>query len=310
MEARLEKLLKKIGYNEEMIPSFNKAKLDKIIVIEDKNTWNIHIKNKTNFKYIELKTFLDKLKEYTNNKYTYTLEIETENEDLALYEDYYKNILILINNNNLFFDMFKDRLIKEKNNYFIEVYNKAEELTLNKKIKCIQNYYKNFGYKTLPNIKLNEEKGIKIKEEINELNQIDNEKLKTFINQKSEEPIQKQNTYNNQNTFKKGTNFNNKTYTSKRGLFGEVKGNITKLNDINYELDNIVVEVQIFGIIPSTKKGFNSLTLKVTDLSTSMYLRIFARSEEEYEELLGKFKEGMWLRIAGYVKNSRIRKKQ
>lgn len=304
MEARIEKLLKKIKYPEEMISSFDNAILNKIVVEEDKNIWNIHIKNNTNFNYNEIKIFLDKLGEYTNNKYKYNIEVEATSEDLNLYEDYFKNILILINNNNLFFDMFKDRLISEDNNYYIEVYNKAEEITLNKKIECIQKYFKNFGYETIPKIKFNEEKGTTIKEEIKSLNKIDDDKLKTFINQKTEDFPKTNNNLKQDNNFKKNNNFENKKYSSRKGLFGEVKETITKLNDISYEVDNISVEVKIFGIMPSTKKGFNSLTLKVTDFSTSMYVRIFARSEEEYEELLGKFKEGMWLKISGYVKNN------
>ena len=35
-----------------------------------------------------------------------------------------------------------------------------------------------------------------------------------------------------------------------------------------------------------------------------MYVRIFARSEEEYEKYLNEFKEGMWIRLKGYVKNN------
>lgn len=125
MEARIEKLLKKINYPEDMISSFDNATLNKIVVVEDKDIWNIYIKNNTNFKYDELKMFLDRLGVYTNNKYKYNIFVEVDSEDLNLYEDYYKNILVLINNNNLYFDMFKDRLVRDENNYYIEVYNKA-----------------------------------------------------------------------------------------------------------------------------------------------------------------------------------------
>ena len=297
MEARVKKLLEKIKLPEDKMVSFDNAILHKIVVVEDKNTWNIYIKNKTNFKYEALKTFLECLSNYVNRKYIYNLVVEVEEEDLSLYEDYFKNILVLINNNNLFFDMFSDRLVKENNDFYIEVYNKAEEITLNKKLECINKYFKSFGFNTLPKVRYNSEKNSYIKEEIESLAKVDEEKLKSFNALKTEEAIPAK------KEFKSG-NYEKKAYSSKKGLFGEVKGSITKLNDISYEVDNINVEVQIFEVMPSTKKGFNSLTLKVTDFSTSMYVRIFARSEEEYEEILGKFKEGMWLRIAGYVKNN------
>ena len=35
-----------------------------------------------------------------------------------------------------------------------------------------------------------------------------------------------------------------------------------------------------------------------------MYVRLFLNSVEEYEETLAKFKEGMWIRVNGYVKNN------
>ena len=133
MSEKIKNLLDKINYPNSMYEDFNNTSINKIIVIDSKQQWDIYIKNNTNFKYNELKTFLDKLGEYTNNKYKYNIEVEAVSENLNLYEDYFKNILILINNNNLFFDMFKDRLINEDNNYYIEVYNKAEEITLNKK---------------------------------------------------------------------------------------------------------------------------------------------------------------------------------
>ena len=61
-----------------------------------------------------------------------------------------------------------------------------------------------------------------------------------------------------------------------------VKDEVTKLSDISYEMDNVTVEGYVFGIMPSTKKGFNSFTLKFSDLTTSMYVRIYAKTEEEY----------------------------
>ena len=158
MEARVKKLLEKIKLPEDKMVSFDNAILHKIVVVEDKNTWNIYIKNKTNFKYEALKTFLECLSNYVNRKYIYNLVVEVEEEDLSLYEDYFKNILVLINNNNLFFDMFSDRLVKENNDFYIEVYNKAEEITLNKKLECINKYFKSFGFNTLPKVRYNSEK--------------------------------------------------------------------------------------------------------------------------------------------------------
>ena len=39
-----------------------------------------------------LKEFIDKLSNYVNKKYKYELTIESNDEDLSLFDDYYKNI--------------------------------------------------------------------------------------------------------------------------------------------------------------------------------------------------------------------------
>ena len=287
MEARIKDLLEKINYPKDKFSSFNNAHIKKIIVEEDKNTWNIYLENTTNIKYEDLKLFLESLTNYVKKKYLYKITVLTKEEDLSLYEDYYKQILILINNNNLYYNMFCDRLIKENDDYYIEVYNKAEEVTLSKKLECLTNYFQDFGFKTMPKIRMNAEKGELIKQEIaNDQNSFDEKFLK--------EPTKKlEQTFTSSSYKRKNSN-----------LFQEVKGKATPLNDINYEIDNIVVEVKIFGIMPAAKKGFYGFTLKVTDYTTSMYLRVFARNEEEYENYLSKFKEDMWIRVQGYVKNN------
>ena len=286
MEARIKDLLKKIQFPEDKFSCFENATLKKIVVIEDKNTWNIYLKNNTNFKYEEISIFLRSLESFVQNKYKYNLIVETDDEDLSLYEDYYKNILILINHNNLYYNMFCDRLIKEDNEYLIEVYNKSEEITLKRRLKEITTHFKNFGFKTMPNIVLNNEKEKKVKEEITKEITIDLEKVKDL---KVEEKID----------VKK-----EKPKRFKKQLFSKVSGEKTNLSDINFEVNDIVIEADIFGIEPSTKKEYKSVTLKVTDYNTSMYVRVFANTDEEYSEILNTLKEGQSIRVSGYVKNN------
>ena len=294
MEARIKDLLTKIKYPEEKFSCFENATFEKIVVVEDKNTWNIYIKNNTNFKYEDISIFLSCLSNYVNNKYKYNVFVKVDEEDLSLYENYYENVLILINSNNLYYNMFGDRLIKEEDKYFIEVYNKSEEITIKRKLQEINKYFKNYGFKTLLEIRFNEEKEKSVKSEIEDLKKIDSNELKSLeANSKKVLTVD-----NNKKSFGDNRKYNRK------GLFGEVKGNIISLNDISYEVDNINVEVQIFGVVPATKREYKSLVLKVTDFSTSMYVRIYARTEDEYDELLDKFKENMWVRINGYVKNN------
>ena len=294
MEARIQNLLKKINYPEEKYICFDNSLFEKIIVHEDSNVWDIYIKNITNFKYEDLKLFKDLLSAYAGDKNKYNLIVKTEKEDLSLYESYYKEILFMINNNSLYYNMFKDRLLKENDEYYIEVYNKSEEITVKNKIECINKYFKKFGFKTMVSLKLNKEKGNQIKEEIEKDKEIDPSKFKVTKSIQKEEPKQFQNNYGNKNNYSR----------KKRELFGQVTGKITPLNEITYELDDINVEVKIFEVVPPTKKGFYGFNLKVTDYTTSMFLSVFSSSEKEYEENISKFKEGMWIKVNGSVKNN------
>ena len=299
MDKKIKDLLDKINYNSDNYKYFNDVKINKIVVSEDKNIWNIHLNCLNTIRFDILKEFIDKLSNYVNKKYKYELTIESNDEDLSLFDDYYKNILILINNHNLYFNMFGDRLIKEDSNYFIEVYNKVEHETIKNKLEEINSYFKKFGFKTSLDIKLNENKRDEIQKEIEESNKFNNN---IFENKKDyNKKIEEQKSFNKEKTYKN----NVKKEVNENCILGySVKDEVTKLNDISYEMDNVTVEGYVFGIMPSTKKGFNSFTLKFSDLTTSMYVRIYAKTEEEYNELIAKFKENMWIRVNGYVKNN------
>ena len=276
MEARIKDLLTKINFDNDKLNEFDNAKIDQIIVNEDKNIWNIYISNKTNFNYSTLLSFLKCLENYVNKKYIYKLYIKVEDINNDLYEDYYKNILIELNNNNFYYDMLSDRLIKDNDSYFIEIYNKQEEKILLKIYDKLNKLLSDYGFNNIT-YKINNEKRVELKKEITE-----EFKIKEVVENKQNEVKQE----------------------SSIILGYPIKGKTTPLNEINFEVDNVTVEVQVFGIVPSNKKGFNSLTLKVTDLKTSMYVRIFAKDEESYEDLLKTIKENMWIKINGYVKNN------
>ena len=98
-ETDIEKiyyLLDKINYNSDNYKYFNDVKINKIVVSEDKNIWNIHLNCLNTIRFDILKQIMDKLSNYVNKKYKYELTIESNDEDLSLFDDYYKNILILI----------------------------------------------------------------------------------------------------------------------------------------------------------------------------------------------------------------------
>jgi len=287
MDSRIKSLLTKIDFPSSLFDAFSNASIEKIVVFEDKNIWNIFIFNDKSFRFEVLDTFVKCLTKYVKGKYTYKVHVRVNEEDLSLIEDYYKNILVLSNNNNLYYDIFCDRLLMNDGNYFVEVYNKSEENLIRKKLEEINEWFASFGFSVQLGVSLNLDKAKLVKDEIDTLKEVN-------VSVPSA-PVKKEVPLKNGKAKAKGENV----------IFGSfVKGDVTRLKDISFEIDNITVEVQVFGVVPSTKKGFYSVTLKVTDFTTSMYTRIFARDEETYEELLSTIKEGMWLKINGYVKNN------
>ena len=297
MDKRVEDLLNKIKFPSELYKEFNNASFNKIVVNGD--SWTIHIKNNTNFKYSTLDTFLKCLDSYVESKVKYILKIEVKEEDLSLFDEYYSKVLYLLNNNSLYYDMFHNRLLKENDNFSIEVYNKSEQLTILSKMDFINDFINSYGYKFKLSPKLNLEKGNKIREEI-EKDRNNVEYVKPISNNNENTG----NSNSNSNNFYKGGEYKPKYKREKKNLFGEVKGDNTKLIDIDSELSSVNVEVEVFGINLPQKKGMYMLNLKVTDESTSMYVTIYNNTEEEMNKCLSEIKEGSFYRINGYVKHN------
>ena len=76
------------------------------------------------------------------------------------------------------------------------------------------------------------------------------------------------------------------------------------------EDNHVVVEGYVFGAdyFESSKTSFKIITLKITDETDSIYCKVFAREDEEYQRLCKALKIGKWFLIGGYVKNDTFSK--
>ena len=68
MDKKIKDLLDKINYNSDNYKYFNDVKINKIVVSEDKNIWNIHLNCLNTIRFDILKEFIDKLSNYVNKK--------------------------------------------------------------------------------------------------------------------------------------------------------------------------------------------------------------------------------------------------
>ncbi len=296
MNQKLKQLLDKINYDLDYQKYFFDAKIDKIKVSDSKKLWEIYISNETNIPFEAINLFIEKLKEYNNSQNTYKVYIETIKDDEKLLSSYYKQALIELNHNDYYYNMFGDRLNIESKK--IEVYNKSEEMVLHKKIDLINSFLDQYGFKNKLEVSYNPTKSIEIKDEISK----EMEKIETTF-ENMEKTSSKKKTTETKGKYTK-SEVNNPNV-----LFGRsITDKTIALNEINYEVDNATIEVKIFGIEADTKKDFFIITLKVTDLTTSMYASLFLRNEEQFIELTKTLKEGMWVKLNGYVKNNTFRK--
>lgn len=86
----------------------------------------------------------------------------------------------------------------------------------------------------------------------------------------------------------------------------KISGNITAIENILYEEENINLEAQIFGLEIRTTPKCHIITLKITDGTDSIYCKMFENNTDDndvFPILKKNLKEGKWFRFNGYVKN-------
>ncbi|MBQ7140197.1 MAG: PolC-type DNA polymerase III [Bacilli bacterium] len=89
-------------------------------------------------------------------------------------------------------------------------------------------------------------------------------------------------------------------------IFGSrIDGNVTRIDNISVENENVVFEGLLFGVdyFESSKSDFKIVTLKITDYTSSIYAKVFFNDKDEYSNFKSKIKQGNWYRINGFTKN-------
>ena len=173
-----------------------------------------------------------------------------------------------LENNNLTID---------NNQLTIDVINKIEQNKILKVKDKIETLYSLYGFKDVNiNTKIDENQR-------NEIKQAINEDLKV-------NPIVVE----------------SKDKVNKNIIYGNlIKEKPYKISDILNEENDIIIEGYLFGVdyFESSKNNFKIITLKITDYTDSIYVKVFTRDTTEYEDLKTKLHVGDWLKIRGYTKN-------
>ena len=276
MQERLKKLFDEIKIDESVYGHFENASIEKVILY-DQNKIIEFLINTTSIIPIDIyNLLLEKLSSYFNGFEIIKLIIIPENIDYSLLKEYYLHIMNDVCEDRNKYQIFLDRDIEIDNNVItIKVYNKVECTNLIQLKQELIDKLMYFGFKVELNIDLVLEGDQELK------NKIEHEKeASTGIN--SSTPSVTMTKKENEETKKTA-------YRAKKST------EITAIKDVLYEVENINIKGCIFGIdYFESKSGYKIITLKVTDYTDSMYVKMFTKDDEEYSLIKKLLKEGKW----------------
>ena len=290
MEEKMKILLDKINIDETSYQYFNDAKITKIKVNSKNDSWCIFI-NKENLLPINIYEELEE-KKYDLDKNAESIEFvfNIDNPDINIYKEYYDYLLKLLKEDLIVLDLYKESLIIEDDKLTLVATNAVEKKKLNKVLEKVNRFYKKLGYDK--DIEVIEKHDDRVLEEVKEeIKQVEMTEPKTLKVEEKETTEKKQ--------------YSRATKDPNSVIGRSIKEEPIKIKTIIGEDPNVVVEAKVFGIdfFESSKTDFKIITLKITDLSDSIYCKVFVREDEEYKRLSKAFKEGKWYKIKGYTKN-------
>ena len=277
MQDKMKKLLEQIGMKNDYLENAN---IDKIIVYDKTNLWEFIINNDKVLPVYIYNELNNKIKSTFNKINDISIIIKTSDDELDYLDDYFDKLIYNLADNSVKYKTFVGRKLKIENNKFIfDVYNKAEYSYMIEKIEYLNKMLNRYGFKNSIDIYLREDKEQDI------LNDIEKDKIVsmpkiTTIKEVSNEVKSEEKRY-----------FRPKRDTT-----------VTPIKDILFETDNITIEGLVFGIdMFEAKSGYKIITLKVTDNTDSIYVKMFTKDNEEYVRIKDLLKQGSWYNFYGRV---------
>ena len=277
MQDKMKKLLEQIGMKNDYLENAN---IDKIIVYDKTNLWEFIINNDKVLPVYIYNELNNKIKSTFSKINDISIIIKTSDDELDYLDDYFDKLIYNLADNSVKYKTFVGRKLKIENNKFIfDVYNKAEYSYMIEKIEYLNKMLNRYGFKNSIDIYLREDKEQDI------LNDIEKDKIVsmpkiTTIKEVSNEVKSEEKRY-----------FRPKRDTT-----------VTPIKDILFETDNITIEGLVFGIdMFEAKSGYKIITLKVTDNTDSIYVKMFTKDNEEYVRIKDLLKQGSWYNFYGRV---------
>ena len=277
MQDKMERLLNQIGMNKDYLEN---ASIDKIIVYEKNNLWEFIISNDKVLPVYIYDELCNKIMNTFKTIKDINVVITTNNNSNEYLEDYFDKLIDLFSDESIKYKTFIDRKLNiDNDNYIFDVYNKAELAYMTEKKEYLNEMLNRYGFNGNFVLNLCENKGNDI------LNQIENDKIVNIPSMVS--PIKE----SVPDKVEEKKYFRPKRDTS-----------ITPIKDLMYEVDNITINGMIFGMdMFESKSGYKIITLKVTDNSDSIYVKMFTKDNDEYARIKDLLKVGSWYNFYGKV---------
>ena len=298
MHDKLELLLKKLNINNDEYKYFLDGRLEKIVGNKAKTNYNFYIELNTNIPYELYIKMNDKIKDIYSEFKSVNIFLNVLNMDESKIHEYYNNYIDIYSKDSPLLISFKDSKIEYDKSLKIYVNNKAEEMKLNsikdKLVKDFNNSGFNFDIDIIIDKKSNEE----LSDEISNDLDVSNIKIPVIKEEKTEEKKYKK-------------NYEPKSLIVEKDkenviLGREITDEITRLDTVSVDNKQITVLAKPFADVDifTTKTDLKIVTIKITDLTDSIYAKIFAHTDEEVEQIK-KIKKNKWYKFRGTIKEDK-----
>ena len=294
MDEKINVLLDKINMDKEKYPYFSSAKLTKIKIHRQTNTWEVFITNPTALPIEVIEELEEKKKELDENAQDITIIWDIENVDINTYVSYYPYVLEQVKDELKVLEIYSDALRVEEGFLLLIATTQIEKERLENCLDKINTIYKHLGYKFNIDVELRHEDNI--------LEEIKQDLVVTvkMPEKKEEKPLEQP----------KEKKYRKEPKDSNSVIGRGIKEDPIKIKTLLGEDNNVVVEGYVFGTdyFESSKTDFKIITLKITDYSDSIYCKVFVRDNDEYKRLCKELKAGNWFKIRGYTKEDQFAK--
>ena len=278
MQDKLEKLLLQIEMESDSFKYFNNGSIEKVIVYDENKLWEFVIRVNKNIPKEVYEEFLNKLKITFNNAEKVDLILLIDNKSSDYVGDYFRSIINNLSKESARYNVFLDRDINiEDNCILFSVYNKVEKANMIQASNVINDKLKKYGFDYDLKMELVEDGDNEINNIIEEETEIKNIEVAKIVEDDKKEIVK-----------------NN--YRPKKSK------ELSEIKDLLYEVDNVNVEAKVFGIdLFEAKSGYKIFTLKITDNTDSMYVKLFTKDDDEFVRIKDFIKKGKWYHFYGKV---------